>query len=304
MLRSGRRSRYYLDKYGLRPTRAARRVGHGVAALQRDFALGAAGRGPPSRHRTPLAAVGVGPIGPAIAWDHPEEGQAEEDNGTTNHLEGVAAEQGNRVCIIKDLVTSSSTLLDTVAALREAELDVCAAICVADREEGALRRRRAGVRFTRSLWSPISASRRVSIRLIPLQDSDCGRPMPVVRCERFTRFRTNYPGGDADEERFHRRRGRPLGPQQEGRGRGVGRGARFREGRPSEGRRGCLHRVRQVQRAGAKARTDVTRATLAEGHDPGQQGAEVLGRSQLKAAQTVRSDAQASRPGWRGARVG
>jgi orotate phosphoribosyltransferase len=61
--------------------------------------------------------------------------KAAKDYGTANRLEGVYA-AGQRVCVVEDVVTSGGALLDAVAALREAELDVCAAICVVDREEG------------------------------------------------------------------------------------------------------------------------------------------------------------------------
>jgi len=61
--------------------------------------------------------------------------KAAKDYGTANRLEGVY-EAGRRVCVVEDVVTSGGALLDAVAALREAELDVCAAICVVDREEG------------------------------------------------------------------------------------------------------------------------------------------------------------------------
>lgn len=55
--------------------------------------------------------------------------------GTCNLAEGGDI-AGLRLCVVEDVVTSGGALLDAVAALREAELDVCAAICVVDREEG------------------------------------------------------------------------------------------------------------------------------------------------------------------------
>jgi len=61
--------------------------------------------------------------------------KAAKDYGTANRLEGVYA-AGQRVCVVEDVVTSGGALLAAVAALREADLDVCAAICVVDREEG------------------------------------------------------------------------------------------------------------------------------------------------------------------------
>jgi orotate phosphoribosyltransferase len=38
--------------------------------------------------------------------------------------------------VVEDVVTSGGALLQAVDALREADLDVSAAICVVDREEG------------------------------------------------------------------------------------------------------------------------------------------------------------------------
>ena len=40
------------------------------------------------------------------------------------------------MCLVEDIVTSGGALLGTIEALREARLEVSAAICVVDREEG------------------------------------------------------------------------------------------------------------------------------------------------------------------------
>ena len=56
------------------------------------------------------------------------------------------------VCLIEDVVTSGGALAESVAALREAGLEVRNAICVVDREEGgADALARIGVRL-RSLY--------------------------------------------------------------------------------------------------------------------------------------------------------
>jgi orotate phosphoribosyltransferase len=55
--------------------------------------------------------------------------------GTRNRIEG-AYEDGERVCLIEDVVTSGGALLEAVSALRDAGLTVQTAICVVDREEG------------------------------------------------------------------------------------------------------------------------------------------------------------------------
>ena len=55
--------------------------------------------------------------------------------GTANQLEG-AYEQGDRVILIEDVVTSGGAAADAVRALRHASLECRTAICVIDREEG------------------------------------------------------------------------------------------------------------------------------------------------------------------------
>jgi orotate phosphoribosyltransferase len=60
---------------------------------------------------------------------------APKDYGTMKRLEG-AYEEGDRVCLLEDVVTSGGALLEAVLALREAGLTVETAICVVDREEG------------------------------------------------------------------------------------------------------------------------------------------------------------------------
>ncbi len=132
VLRSGRRSRYYLDKYRFEtdPELLAG-LGREIAALQRECAPQAELLAGPELGAVPLAAVASVESGLPYVIVR----KAAKDYGTANRLEGVY-EAGNRVCVVEDVVTSGGALLDAVAALREAELDVCAAICVVDREEG------------------------------------------------------------------------------------------------------------------------------------------------------------------------
>ena len=59
------------------------------------------------------------------------------DYGTSKRLEGVF-EQGERVCLIEDVVTTGGAALEAVQALRDAGLQVSSAICVVDREEGGI----------------------------------------------------------------------------------------------------------------------------------------------------------------------
>jgi orotate phosphoribosyltransferase len=132
VLRSGRRSRYYLDKYRFetRPDILAAlgaRIARAVAEHEPD-AVRLAG---PELGAVALAAAG------ALASGLPfliVRKQAKE-YGTSNRVEG-AFEPGEIVCPIEDVVTSGGALLEAVSALREAGLVVRAAVCVVDREEG------------------------------------------------------------------------------------------------------------------------------------------------------------------------
>ena len=132
VLRSGRRSRYYLDKYRFEtePSLLAG-LGREIAQLQREHAPSADLLAGPELGAVPLAAAtSMEARLPFVIVR-----KAAKDYGTANRLEGVY-EPGQRVCVVEDVVTSGGALLDAVTALREAGLDVCAAICVVDREEG------------------------------------------------------------------------------------------------------------------------------------------------------------------------
>ncbi len=132
VLRSGKRSRYYLDKYRFetRPD-LLRPLGERIAAAVAEHAPEA----------TRLAAPELGAVALAAAASL-ESGlpfiivrKAAKEYGTANRLEG-PYEEGESVCVIEDVVTSGGALLDSVDALREAGLVVHTAICVVDREEG------------------------------------------------------------------------------------------------------------------------------------------------------------------------
>ena len=132
VLRSGRRSRYYLDKYRFETEPALLAgLGREIAALQREHAPDAELLAGPELGAVPLAAAASMEAGLQFVIVR----KSAKDYGTANRLEGVYA-AGQRVCVVEDVVTSGGALLDAVAALREAKLDICAAICVVDREEG------------------------------------------------------------------------------------------------------------------------------------------------------------------------
>jgi orotate phosphoribosyltransferase len=132
LLRSGRRSKYYLDKYRFetRPDLLGP-LGAALAAAVAEHE--------PEVHR--LAGPELGAVALAAAASL-QSGlpfvivrKAAKDYGTANQLEGVH-EDGESVCLIEDVVTSGGAAIDAVEALREAGLRVSTAICVVDREEG------------------------------------------------------------------------------------------------------------------------------------------------------------------------
>jgi orotate phosphoribosyltransferase len=132
VLRSGRRSRYYLDKYRFEtdPDLLAG-LGREIAALRAECAPQAELLAGPELGAVPLAAVASVESGLPYVIVR----KAAKDYGTANRLEGVYT-PGQSVCVVEDVVTSGGALLEAVVALRDADLHVCAAICVVDREEG------------------------------------------------------------------------------------------------------------------------------------------------------------------------
>jgi orotate phosphoribosyltransferase len=132
VLRSGRRSSYYLDKY-LFETRPevlgplGERIAASVASHEPD-AVRIAG---PELGAVALAAATALASGMPFLIVRKEA----KSYGTANRLEG-AFEPGERVCLVEDVVTSGGAAIDSVKALREAGLECGTAVCVVDREEG------------------------------------------------------------------------------------------------------------------------------------------------------------------------
>ena len=132
VLRSGRVSDYYLDKYRFETDPALLDgLGRELAALAARHAPDADLLAAPELGAVPLGAVTSLRSGLPYVIVR----KAQKEYGTGNRLEGVW-EPGRRVCVVEDVVTSGGALLDAVTALRDAGLDVCAAICVVDRGEG------------------------------------------------------------------------------------------------------------------------------------------------------------------------
>ena len=148
VLRSGRRSSYYLDKYRFetRPELLGP-LGERLAAAANEHEPDAVRLAGPALGAVALAASASLASGLpfVIVRDSAKE------YGTANRLEG-PFEQGELVCLLEDVVTSGGALAEAVDALREAGLVVRNAICVVDREEGgADALARLGVRL-RSLY--------------------------------------------------------------------------------------------------------------------------------------------------------
>jgi len=132
VLRSGKRSRYYLDKYRFetRPDILAA-LGERIAQAVEEFEPEAVRLAGPELGAVALAAAGSLASGLPFLIVR----KAAKEYGTSNRVEGVY-EEGERVCLVEDVVTSGGALLEAVEALREAGLSVQTAICVVDREEG------------------------------------------------------------------------------------------------------------------------------------------------------------------------
>lgn len=145
VLRSGRRSRYYLDKYRFetRPE-LLRAIGERIAAAVAEHEPQAVRLAAPELGAVALAAAASLESGLPFLIVRKEE----KAYGTGNRLEGTF-EPGERVCLVEDVVTSGGAALEAVDALREAGLEVGTAVCVIDREEGgadALARRAVRLR--------------------------------------------------------------------------------------------------------------------------------------------------------------
>ena len=130
VLRSGRHSKYYFDKYLFETEpQILRRVCRQLARLL-----------PPETQR--LAAPELGAIllggGVSLETDLPLVlvRQQAKGYGTGNAMEGRLL-PGERVTVIEDVLTTGGAAIEAVKKLREAGADVIALLGVLDREEGA-----------------------------------------------------------------------------------------------------------------------------------------------------------------------
>jgi orotate phosphoribosyltransferase len=132
VLRSGKRSPYYLDTYRFetRPELLGP-LGERIAEASRACEPDADRLAAPAVGAVALAAAASLASGlPFIIVRDEAKGY-----GTGNRLEGTFA-AGDLVLLVEDVVTSGGALAEAVGALRDAGLVVRNAVCVVDREEG------------------------------------------------------------------------------------------------------------------------------------------------------------------------
>jgi orotate phosphoribosyltransferase len=132
VLRSGRRSSWYLDKYRFETEpEILRALGERLAAEVEACEPDAVRLAGPALGAVALAASA------AMASGRPfiiVRGETKE-YGTAKRIEG-PFHAGELVCLLEDVVTSGGALADAVSAVRDEGLVVRNAVCVVDREEG------------------------------------------------------------------------------------------------------------------------------------------------------------------------
>ena len=135
VLRSGRHSKYYLDKYLFETEpQVLRGIVHEMAMMIRNqLAAGV------EYQRIAAPELGGVVLGAGLSL---ELGlplllvrKFSKDYGTSKRIEGRHA-PGEKVALIEDIVTSAGAAIMAAEALREAALEVADLYCVVDREEG------------------------------------------------------------------------------------------------------------------------------------------------------------------------
>ncbi|MBA2294718.1 MAG: orotate phosphoribosyltransferase [Actinobacteria bacterium] len=131
-LRSGKRSRWYLDKYRFETEpELLRELGTRLAVATAEAERDAVRLACPVLGAVVLTASASMASGlPFIIVRDEAKGY-----GTGNRIEGTFS-PGDLVCLVEDVVTSGGALGETVEAVRSAGLVVRHAVCVVDREEG------------------------------------------------------------------------------------------------------------------------------------------------------------------------
>ena len=130
-LRSGRKSKYYLDKYLFETQPDI------LAALAKRFA----GHVTAEVDRLAGAELGAMPLVTAVALETGKPAvlirNKKKDYGTSKQIEG-RLEKGERVLLVEDMVTTGGQMLEAAKALRAAAGgQVVKIVAVIDRQEGA-----------------------------------------------------------------------------------------------------------------------------------------------------------------------
>ena len=190
VLRSGKRSSWYLDKYRFetRPD-LLRALGARLAEVARDVE--------PDTIR--LAGPALGAVALAASASMASElpfiivrGETKE-YGTANRIEG-PFDRGDLVCLLEDVVTSGGALAESVSVLRDAGLVVRHAVCVVDREEGgADALARMGVRLHCPLPSERPPRRALPERVARSPASARSRRPPTGRRSAWAKIRMVEP---------------------------------------------------------------------------------------------------------------
>lgn len=132
VLRSGRRSSWYLDKYRFETQpELLRPLGERIAEAVGEHEPEAVRLAGPALGAVALAAAASMASGLPFIIIRGEQ----KEYGTANRIEG-PFEPGELVCLVEDVVTSGGALAEAVEAVRAAGLQVRNAVCVVDREEG------------------------------------------------------------------------------------------------------------------------------------------------------------------------
>ena len=134
VLRSGRRSTRYFDKYLFETQpQLLRALGQRIARKVREHEPNAVRLAGPELGAVTLAAAASLESGLPFLIVRNEA----KSYGTAKRLEGAFAE-GESVCLVEDLITTGGAAISAVLALREAGLVCRTAISVVDREEGGV----------------------------------------------------------------------------------------------------------------------------------------------------------------------
>jgi orotate phosphoribosyltransferase len=137
VLASGKTSNYYIDGRTSEVfSRSARLIGEVIYERTRDLAFDAIGG----------LQVGAVPLTTAAVIAYDVHGRSMEgfwvrdnvkDHGTKKRIEGFACKEGSRVVIVDDVVTTGSSSVKAVEAVREVGANVICVLTLVDRLQGA-----------------------------------------------------------------------------------------------------------------------------------------------------------------------